>query len=224
MKTNLLLVLTLFLSVLGFSQTIVINEFDTQTPGQDYEEFVELRSEMPNTPLDGYVLVFFNGSASGDDRSYFTLDLDGTTTDINGLLLIGSTGVSPIPDVIVPPAFIQNGADAVKLQTYTPETMTINSNKKYFRIKDGLWKGYTLWDLYKKAHTPLEWHRPLFDYAKKLKIKIFSTPFDESAVDFLENLKCPIYKVASFEATVNVTLQIGLFFLKLFFNCHIFVD
>tara|TARA_R100000935_G_scaffold48335_1_gene72811 strand:- start:2550 stop:4523 length:1974 start_codon:yes stop_codon:yes gene_type:complete len=113
MKTNLLLVLTLFLSVLGFSQTIVINEFDTQTPGQDYEEFVELRSEMPNTPLDGYVLVFFNGSASGDDRSYFTLDLDGTTTDINGLLLIGSTGVSPIPDVIVPPAFIQNGADAV---------------------------------------------------------------------------------------------------------------
>ena len=76
MKTNLLLVLTLFLSVLGFSQTIVINEFDTQTPGQDYEEFVELRSEMPNTPLDGFVLVFFNGSASGDDRSYFTLDLD----------------------------------------------------------------------------------------------------------------------------------------------------
>jgi len=95
----------------------------------------------------------------------------------------------------------QNGADAVKLQTYTPETMTINSNKKYFRVKDGLWKGYTLWDLYKKAHTPLEWHKPLFDYAKKLKIKIFSTPFDESAVDFLEDLKCPIYKVASFEMT-----------------------
>jgi pseudaminic acid synthase len=95
----------------------------------------------------------------------------------------------------------QNGADAVKLQTYTPETMTINSNKKYFKIKNGLWKGHTLWNLYKKAHTPLEWHRPLFNYAKKLKIKIFSTPFDESAVDFLETLKCPIYKVASFEMT-----------------------
>ena len=95
----------------------------------------------------------------------------------------------------------ENNADAVKLQTYTPETMTINSNKKYFKIKNGLWKGYTLWDLYKKAHTPLHWHKPLFDYAKKLKIKIFSTPFDESAVDFLENLKCPLYKIASFEMT-----------------------
>jgi pseudaminic acid synthase len=92
-----------------------------------------------------------------------------------------------------------NGADAVKLQTYTPETMTINSNKKYFKIKSGLWKGHTLWDLYKKACTPLEWHKKLFDYAKKLKIQILSTPFDESAVDFLETLCCPIYKVSSFE-------------------------
>ena len=61
----------------------------------------------------------------------------------------------------------ENGADAVKLQTYTAETMTINSNKKYFKIKTGLWKGYTLWNLYKKAYTPLEWHKKLFDYAKK---------------------------------------------------------
>jgi len=93
------------------------------------------------------------------------------------------------------------GADAVKLQTYTPDTMTINSKKKYFKIKSGLWKNYTLWDLYKKAHTPLSWHKELFDYAKSLKIKIFSTPFDTTAVDFLEKLNCPIYKIASFEMT-----------------------
>lgn len=93
----------------------------------------------------------------------------------------------------------KNGADAVKLQTYKPETMTINSNKKYFKIKKGLWKNYNLWDLYKKAHTPFEWHRELFNYAKKIGILCFSTPFDETAVDLLEKLKCPIYKVASFE-------------------------
>lgn len=93
------------------------------------------------------------------------------------------------------------GADAVKLQTYTAETMTINSDNKKFIIKSGLWKGYKLWDLYKEAHTPLEWHKELFRYAKAIKIKIFSTPFDETAVDFLEKLNCPIYKVASFELT-----------------------
>ena len=93
------------------------------------------------------------------------------------------------------------GADVVKLQTYTPDTMTIKSNKKDFRIKGGLWNGYTLWDLYKKAQTPFEWHKDLFDYAKKLKIVCFSTPFDDSAVDLLESLKCPLYKVASFEMT-----------------------
>ena len=94
-----------------------------------------------------------------------------------------------------------NGADAVKLQTYTADTMTIKSDKKYFKIKDGLWKGYQLWDLYNKAHTPLAWHSKLFKYAKSIGIKIFSTPFDETAVDFLEKLNCPIYKIASFEMT-----------------------
>ena len=91
------------------------------------------------------------------------------------------------------------GADAVKLQTYTPDTLTIKSNKQDFKIKGGLWKGKTLWDLYEKAQTPFEWHKELFNYAKKLKIICFSTPFDETAVDLLESLNCPFYKVASFE-------------------------
>lgn len=92
-----------------------------------------------------------------------------------------------------------NGADAVKIQTYTPSTMTIKSKQKEFQIKEGIWKGYDLWSLYNNAKTPYEWHKKLFSYAKKLKILLFSTPFDESAVDFLEKLNCPIYKVASFE-------------------------
>ena len=91
------------------------------------------------------------------------------------------------------------GADAVKLQTYEPNTMTIKSNKKFFKINEGLWKGHSLWSLYKKAHTPYEWHSKLFKFARKIGIKIFSTPFDENAVDFLEKLNCPFYKIASFE-------------------------
>ena len=95
----------------------------------------------------------------------------------------------------------KNGADAVKLQTYTAETITIKSYRSDFKINQGLWKGMYLWDLYKKACTPFEWHSELFRYARKLKIKCFSTPFDETAVDLLEKLKCPMYKVASFEMT-----------------------
>ena len=91
------------------------------------------------------------------------------------------------------------GADAVKLQTYTPDTLTIKSNKSDFKIKGGLWNGETLWDLYEKAQTPFEWHKELFVWAKKLEIICFSTPFDETAVDLLESLECPFYKVASFE-------------------------
>ena len=76
-----------------------------------------------------------------------------------------------------------SGADAVKLQSYTPDTITLKSSNPEFQIKSGLWKGQTLWDLYKKAQTPFKWHKELFEYAKKINIVCFSSPFDESAVD-----------------------------------------
>ena len=94
---------------------IVINELDCDTPGVDNMEFVELLSDTPNFPLDGYVVVFFNGSENGGNSSYFTIDLDGFVTDINGLLLIGSNSVSPVPQLLIPENTIQNGADAVAI-------------------------------------------------------------------------------------------------------------
>lgn len=95
----------------------------------------------------------------------------------------------------------KNGAQIVKLQSYSPDTITIKSNRNEFKIKDGLWKGQTLWNLYNRAQTPFEWHKELFSYAKKINITCFSSPFDEAAVDLLESLNCPFYKVASFEIT-----------------------
>lgn len=115
------------------------------------------------------------------------------------------------------------GADAVKLQTYTADMMTL---KKKEKIKGGLWKHENLWDLYNRAHTPLEWHKKLFDYAKKINIKIFSTPFSEESVTFLEKLNCPAYKISSFEMNdLNlikavaktkkpIIISTGTFFLK----------
>lgn len=92
------------------------------------------------------------------------------------------------------------GADAIKLQTYTPDTLTINSDQNWFQIdSDNLWNGKTLYELYSEAYTPWEWHQELFDYAANENIICFSTPFDETSVDFLEKLDVPIYKVASFE-------------------------
>lgn len=92
------------------------------------------------------------------------------------------------------------GADAVKLQTYRPDTITLPGDSPDFRIMDGLWAGRTLYELYEWAHTPWEWHEVLFEYGRKIGITIFSSAFDETAINLLEDLNTPAYKIASFEA------------------------
>jgi len=106
-------------------------------------------------------------------------------------------------------AAAKTGAHAIKLQTYTADTMTLDLKEREFFISDDKspWKGQSLYDLYKVAHTPWDWHQPIFDCAKKHGLICFSTPFDETAVDFLEKLGAPIYKIASFENTDHPLIQ-----------------
>ena len=107
----------LFLMSQFVTSQIVINELDTDTPSTDTQEFIELKSDTPNYSLDNFVIVLFNGSESGGNSSYFTIDLNGYSTDVNGLLLIGSNDVAPVPQLLISPAVIQNGPDAVAIYT-----------------------------------------------------------------------------------------------------------
>ena len=101
----------------------------------------------------------------------------------------------------------QCGADAVKLQTYRPDTITMNCDSEDFQIHGGLWDGRTLYELYEEAHMPWEWHAPLFEHARKQGITIFSSPFDNTAVDLLEDLNAPAYKIASFETIDHALIK-----------------
>ncbi len=114
MKLYLVLCFSIFTSIIC-AQNIVINELDCDSPGFDDKEFIELKSDLPNLALDGYVLVFFNGSSSGGNTSYFTIDLDGGVTDSNGLFVIASDKLTPFPQMLISESVIQNGADAVGL-------------------------------------------------------------------------------------------------------------
>lgn len=106
-------------------------------------------------------------------------------------------------------AAVESGANAVKLQTYTPDTITINCDKSIFKdcLKDTLWEGKTLYELYSKAYTPWEWHKELKEYANNKGIDLFSSPFDTTAVDFLESIDIPAYKIASFEITDHILIK-----------------
>ncbi|SDS06686.1 endonuclease [Winogradskyella sediminis] len=130
---NITIVVLLLFTGLSWSQVLVINELDADTPSIDTHEFIEIKSETPNFSTDGYILVFFNGSSSGGDRSYFAYDLNGLTTDINGLLVVGSVNVSPFPQSIMSENVIQNGPDAVgiyqaSVEDFPEDTLATETN------------------------------------------------------------------------------------------------
>ncbi|MDV6328637.1 pseudaminic acid synthase [Idiomarina sp. Sol25] len=129
-----------------------------------------------------------NGKTVGADAPYIIAEL---SANHNGNIETAFNIIS---------AAKKAGADAVKLQTYRPNTITLDSDSDDFKIKGGLWDGRTLYELYEEAHTPWEWHKPLFEHARNEGITIFSSPFDNTAVDLLEDLNAPAYKIASFEA------------------------
>ncbi len=134
-------------------------------------------------------VIHINGRAIGSDHSpYVIAEL---SANHNGKL---DTALRIIEEAY------KAGASAVKLQTYKPDTITLNSSSEDFCIRGGLWDGRNLYELYEEAHMPWAWHQPLFEHARQLGITIFSTPFDNTAVDLLEDLNAPAYKIASFEA------------------------
>jgi len=130
---RVLFVLFLCVTSYSWSQVLIINELDADNPSIDTKEFIELKSQTPNFSTDGYILVFFNGSSSGGDKSYFAYDLNGLSTDINGLLVVGSAGVSPFPQALIAENVIQNGADAVgiyqaSINDFPEETLATQTN------------------------------------------------------------------------------------------------
>ena len=108
-------------------------------------------------------------------------------------------------------AAAKTGCDAIKIQSYTPDTMTIDCDNDDFQIMEGTWSGYNLYRLYEEAFTPFEWHTAMFERAAELGITIFSTPFDETAADMLEELGTPAFKIASFEIEdLELTLEMAM--------------
>lgn len=137
MKHFFFFIILLF-SFNSFSQSVVINELDCDTPSIDDKEFIELKSATPNFSLDGHILVFFNGSFSGANSSYFTIELDGQVTDGNGLLLIGSTNVTPFPQLLMATNVIQNGADAVAIYLGGPSDFPLGTTATQTNLIDAL--------------------------------------------------------------------------------------
>lgn len=133
------------------------------------------------------MFIIDNKKISGTDKPYIIAEL---SANHNGSLDRAKLSIKIAKEC---------GVDAVKIQTYNADMMTIDCDKKDFIVNGGLWNGYKLYKLYDEAHTPFEWHSELYRYAKEIGITLFSTPFDESAVDLLETLNTPAYKIASFE-------------------------